>query len=155
MLGYMPEIYPDKLLYSWISRYYSHNGYPGYRQALEDLLVEGNGKIHFEFAGHFNVDAMKVISSMYCIVNYSSHTFPIMRIRQLRTKTKLYLGLVLEIVKVDSCAVQNDKVHHRPKFCPLCSLKTKKNMEKHISIEFIKFEISACAKHQCKLVETQ
>lgn len=159
MLGYMPEIYPDELLYSWISRYYSHNGYPSYRQALEDLLVEGNGKIHFEFTGHFNADAMKVISSMYSYRELIlQHTmFPYYaRFDSLERRQNALAGLIAGDSKVDSLMqFQNDKVHHHLKFCPLCSSEDK---EKYGETYFHRIHqirnIGTCAKHQCKLVET-
>ena len=38
MIGFMPEIYPDELIYSWFCRYLVHSGYSANKMALNDLL---------------------------------------------------------------------------------------------------------------------
>ncbi len=159
MLGYVPEIYPDELIYSWASRYYSHNGYPGYRQALDDLLVERNGKIHFEFTGHFNSEAMKAISSMYSYRELIlQHTmFPYYaRFDTLERKQKALACLMAGDCKVDSLMqFPNDKKHHHLKYCPLCS---GEDRQKYGEAYFHRSHqirgIGSCAKHRCNLIET-
>lgn len=38
MIGYIPKLYPDELVYSFLSRLAVHNGYMIYRQAAEDIF---------------------------------------------------------------------------------------------------------------------
>ena len=159
MLGYVPEIYPDELIYSWASRYYSHNGYPGYRQALNDLLEERNGKIHFEFSGHFNADAMKAITSMYSYRELIlQHTmFPYYaRFDTLERRQKALACLMAGDGKLDSLMqFQNDKCHHHMKYCPICSSEDRQSYGEAFFHRIHQIRsISTCAKHLCKLIET-
>ena len=160
MLGYMPEIYPDELIYSWVSRYYSHNGYPGYRQALDDLLVGNNSRVHFEFAGNFNTDTMRVICSMYSYRELIlQHTmFPYYaRFDSLERRQNALAGLIARNRKLDSMMqFPNDKVHHHLKFCPLCSSEDRSIYgEAYFHRMHQIRSIDTCAIHKCKLIETQ
>lgn len=65
MIGYLPEIYPDELIYSWFARYYAHNGYTCYSSALSDLLKSKISRIDIEFTGPLNESAKNAISKMY------------------------------------------------------------------------------------------
>lgn len=38
MIAYIPKLYPDELIYSFLSRLAVHNGYMTYRQAAEDIF---------------------------------------------------------------------------------------------------------------------
>ncbi len=38
MISYLPEIYPDELVYSWFCRYYVHSGCLTHRMALKEIL---------------------------------------------------------------------------------------------------------------------
>ena len=37
MIGFLPEIYPDELVYSWLARYYCRTGYAAYIDAIVDF----------------------------------------------------------------------------------------------------------------------
>ena len=39
MIAYLPEIYPDELVYSWLCRYAVHSGYITNKQVLRDLVL--------------------------------------------------------------------------------------------------------------------
>ena len=49
MIGFMPEIYPDELLYSRFARYYERSGYMAYIFAAEDLFQNKNERPDVEF----------------------------------------------------------------------------------------------------------
>ncbi|HBI60962.1 MAG TPA: hypothetical protein DDY31_07095 [Lachnospiraceae bacterium] len=52
MIGFMPAIYPDELVYSWFCRYYVHSGYSANKMALNDLLYNRHCNPSKEFIGH-------------------------------------------------------------------------------------------------------
>lgn len=54
MIGFMPAIYPDELVYSWFCRYFVHSGYSANRTALDDLLFKRHCNPSKEFIGHLN-----------------------------------------------------------------------------------------------------
>lgn len=67
MIGFLPPIYPDELVYSWFCRYYVYSGYPNNKMALEDILYNRHCNPSKEFIGHLNPEMGKVINSMYPI----------------------------------------------------------------------------------------
>lgn len=61
MIGFMPEIYPDELLYSRFARYYENSGYLAYIFAAEDLFQNKNERPDIEFINRLTQDAQSVI----------------------------------------------------------------------------------------------
>ena len=61
---FMPEIYPDELVYSWFARYYAHSGHPAYVSALGDLMEKKNTRPDVEFISRINKDAKDIIQKM-------------------------------------------------------------------------------------------
>ena len=61
MIGFMPEIYPDELLYSRLARYYERSGYMAYIFAAEDLFQNKNERPDVEFINRLTQDAQSVI----------------------------------------------------------------------------------------------
>ena len=63
MISYLPEIYPDELVYSWFCRYYVHSGCLTHKMALDDILYKRCNNPSKEFLGHLNPDMQKKIQS--------------------------------------------------------------------------------------------
>ena len=61
MIGYLPEIYPDELVYSWFSRYLVHSGHRLHSVVLRELFCKRSDNPSKEFLGNLNEDAKKVI----------------------------------------------------------------------------------------------
>ena len=61
MISYLPTIYPDELVYSWLCRYYIHSGCLTNKMALDDLLQKRCHNPSKEFIGHLNSNAVKKI----------------------------------------------------------------------------------------------
>lgn len=61
MIGFMPEIYTDELLYSMFARYYERSGYMAYIFAAEDLFQNKNERPDVEFINRLTQDAQSVI----------------------------------------------------------------------------------------------
>lgn len=62
MIACFPEIYPDELLYSQLSRYYVKSGYMAYRYATEDLYTSRIVRPDIEFLNEFTADALLMIT---------------------------------------------------------------------------------------------
>ena len=67
MISYLPEIYPDELVYSWFCRYYVHSGYLTHKAALQDIYCKRSDNPSKEFLGHLNPDMQKKIQEIYPI----------------------------------------------------------------------------------------
>ncbi len=64
MIGYLPELYPDELVYSWLSRIFVHTGYVSHQALRKELFCKRSDNPSKEFLGHLNSDAIQVIQEM-------------------------------------------------------------------------------------------
>lgn len=159
MLGYLPNFYPDELVYSWASRYYCHNGYPGYRQALEDLLIGKSDKIQFEFSGRFNSETLAAITAMIPYRNLIlEHTmFPYYaRFERINRRYNALNELCKGNTNINSLLTipYNSKERHLS-YCPLCVQEDRNQFGEAYfhRIHQIR-DIRICHKHSCKLIDT-
>lgn len=67
MIGYLPPIYPDELVYSWFCRYYIHSGSLTHKMALNDLFCKRSDSLNKEFIGNLNTGAFKRIEKSMSI----------------------------------------------------------------------------------------
>ncbi len=58
MITYLPEIYPDELVYSWFCRYYVHSVYLTHKAVMTQLLFNSHNNLSKEFIGHLNPEAL-------------------------------------------------------------------------------------------------
>lgn len=64
MIGYLPEIYPDELAYSWFSRYLVHSGHSLHSAVLKEFFCKRSDNPSKEFLGNLNDEAKKVIQEV-------------------------------------------------------------------------------------------
>ena len=57
MIGYLPELYPDELVYSWLSRYFVHSGHALHSAVLREFFCKRSDNPSKEFLGNLNEDA--------------------------------------------------------------------------------------------------
>ena len=67
MISFLPEIYPDELVYSWFCRYYVHSGCFTHKMALDDILYNRHNNPSKEFIGHLSSEAQEKIQSLYSL----------------------------------------------------------------------------------------
>ena len=67
MINYIPQIYPDELVYSLFCRYYVHSGCVSHKAALSDIFCKRSDNPSKEFIGHLNADAQNQIEKCYPI----------------------------------------------------------------------------------------
>lgn len=65
MIAYLPEIYPDELVYSWFCRYYVHSGCFSHKMALQELYCNRSDNPSKEFIGNLNPGAREAVAQMY------------------------------------------------------------------------------------------
>ena len=159
MLGYLPNFYPDELVYSWVCRYYCHNGYPGYRQALEDLLIGENDKIQFEFSGRFNSETLDAITSMipYRDLILEHTMFPYYaRFERINRRYNALNELCKGNTNIYSLlTIPNNNKERHLSYCPLCALEDRNQFgEAYFHRTHQIRNIRICHKHCCKLIDT-
>lgn len=161
MIGFMPSINPDELVYSWFARYYAHSGHPAYVFALEDLMEKKNTRADVEFISRINKDAKNIIQKIVPMEELIlKHTmFPYYRFAE-NTRISNALksmsengGDAYQLLPVSKGkhGVQARYV----KYCPKCISEAReaygegfwdrKSTIRHINI---------CPRHKCRLKET-
>lgn len=156
MKMYMPEIYSDELVYSWLSRYFVYAGYTKHKMLISQLLYSTKNNPSIEFIGHLNPVAEQQIETVYSIDSLIlKHTMFQQYARFLpadKRKTAL-LGLkeYSDPHKVFTILPRNEKELWL-KYCPLCVLEDRKKYGEtywHRVHQVRNMQI--CPIHKCKL----
>ena len=63
-IGYLPEIYPDELFFSMISRAFVHSGHALHSAVLREFFCKRSDNPSKEFLGNLNEDAKNVIQNV-------------------------------------------------------------------------------------------
>lgn len=61
MTMYLPEIYPDELVYSWLARYYIKTGYVRYAFVAEELFQSKTVRPDIEFVNQYTAPMLQAI----------------------------------------------------------------------------------------------
>ncbi len=157
MITYLPEIYPDELVYSWFSRYYVHSGSLNHKMALQDLLQKRSDNPSREFLGNLNPDAREKIQRLYPLEKLvQEHTmFPqYARFLPLTNRKK-----ALKILSYESCdphhlfsVLPRTSEDENLKYCPLCVREDRETYGEaywHRSHQLR--QVRVCHKHHCNL----
>lgn len=161
MIGFMPEIYPDELVYSWIARYYAHSGYPAYVFALEDLMGRKNARPDVELMGKLKKDAQSMIAKMipmeelvlnHTMLPYYRFTEGARLSHALKSMSENH-GDAYKLLPV-SKGKQGMQTRHL-KYCPVCVAEARETYgEAYWDRKSIIRNIGICTKHGCRLKET-
>lgn len=157
MIGFMPSIYPDELMYSWFCRYFVHAGYTANKMALDDLLYNRHCNPSKEFIGHLNPEMEQVIKKMYPIEELIlEHTMFPQYARFIETSKKkdaLYrLGHdFCDAHHLFSILPRGDGDQYM-KYCPLCASEDRERYgEAYWHRQHQIRSMNVCTKHKCRL----
>lgn len=161
MIGFMPSIYKDELVYSWFARYYAHSGHPAYVFAIEDLLERKNTRPDMEFINHLNSNAREIITKMIPMEELVlKHTmFPYYRFIE---NTRLHNALKSMAESGEDAhyllPVPKNRVgeqHHYIKYCPVCAAEAREAYgEAYFTRSANIRNIDICVKHSYRLKNT-
>ena len=158
MITYFPNIYPDELLYSQLSRFYTKSGYLAYIYAAEDLFEKKTVKPNIEFINKFNNNSLNIITKQNSIENIiNNHTmFPYYsRFLNKERRDNAFSSLMNMDENYHNllCLPKSKNGDHRfIRYCPICAnIDRKKYGETywHRSHQLIGVDI--CPIHFCKL----
>lgn len=158
MIAYLPNLYPDELFYSFLSRYRCHTT-PVYSNAIEDILEKKTIRPDVEYINHLNEDAKKLltrkVSMEKLILHHTMFTF-------VRFAPEARRNAALQ-----SMIIQEGDVHHllpMPKgkeirylkYCPLCAIDARERYgEAYWTRQANIRNINICARHKCRLKSTK
>lgn len=156
MIAYLPNIYPDELVYSWFCRYYIHSGSLNYKMALNDLFCKKSDGLSKEFVGNINPEARerieKVISMEDVVLKHTMFPqyarFSIGKEQILNT---LINNATVDVHNLFTVLPRNDNDRYL-KYCPIC---VKQDREQYGETYWHRLHqirgMSVCTKHGCML----
>lgn len=160
MIAYLPEIYPDELVYSWFCRYAVHSGYIANKQVLQDLYCKKSDTPIKEFIGNLNPTARRYIDKMY----------PLRELVLNHTMYPQYARFIPLEQKKDALhklCYKNCDAHHLfailprckderyMKYCPICAREDREQYgETYWHRKHQIRNIGICPKHKCKLQDS-
>lgn len=157
MISYMPEIYPDELIFSWFCRYYVHSGCTTHKMALDDIFYKKCNNPSKEFLGHLQADMLLLMQKMYSLEGLVlNHTmFPqYARFIPLEQKKR-----ALQHMAYDFCDAHHlfailprNEIDSALKYCPICA---KEDIEQFGETYWHRVHqirnMQVCNKHGCYL----
>ncbi len=162
MIGFMPCIYPDELMYSWFCRYFVHSGYATNKMALNDLLYNRHCNPSKEFIGHLNPDMEQFMKRLYpgrqLVLEHTMFPQYARFIEGSKKKNALYH------LEQDFCDAHHlfailprSEGDHFLKYCPLCAAE-ERNLYYGEAYWHRKHQIrnmNVCTRHRCRLVNSE
>lgn len=156
MIAYLPNIYPDELIYSWCCRYYAHSGLPSYSMALEDLFGNKSYRINYEFSGCFCDETQAIIDKMIKAEDLiERHTmFPYYsRFAPYARRTAAYDALIHGKRLGKMLPLPNSSEERFLMYCPVCATEDRKAYgEAYLHRIHQIRHIGVCPRHGCKLI---
>lgn len=160
MKMYLPEIYPDELVYSWLSRYFVYAGYTNHKMLISQLLYSTKNNPSIEFIGHLNEAAEQQITQVYSMDDLIlNHTmFPQYARFMPADKREVALAELKRYCdphKVFTILPRNDRELWL-KYCPLCVAEDRKKYgETYWHRVHQVRNMLICPTHRCKLVNSE
>lgn len=157
MIAYLPEIYPDELVYSWFCRYYVYSGCLTHKTALQEILFNRCNNPSKEFLGHLNTEMSVAIQQNYPIDSLilDNTMFPQYArfIPLKRKKEALYrIGHYFCDAHHLFSVLPRDE---EDKYCPICVYEDRQQYGEaywHRVHQIRNMQI--CTKHNCRLVNS-
>lgn len=160
MIVYLPEIYPDELVYSWFCRYFVHSGYFSHKMVLQDILYKKCNNPSKEFIGHLNPEMEQTIKQLYPIDELIiQHTMYPQYARFIPLEQK---KLALYHIGYDFCDVHHlftvlprTGAEQNLRYCPLC-MKEDRDIygEAYWHRKHQIRNMYICPKHGCMLIDS-
>ena len=160
MKMYLTEIYPDELVYSWLSRYYVYSGCANHKMLISQLLYSTKNNPSVEFIGHLSKAAEQQIEEVYSMDDLIlKHTMfpqyarflPVDKRKTALTELKRYC----DPHKVFTILPRNEKELWL-KYCPQCAAEDRNTYgETYWHRTHQIRNIVICPIHKCKLVNSE
>lgn len=160
MIAYLPEIYPDELVYSWFCRYYIHTSSLTHKMALQEILYARCNNPSKEFIGHLNPATAKLLQRLFImdelIINHTMYP-QYARFIPLQQKIKAIYHIGYDFCDTHHlfAILPRTQTDSHLKYCPLCIQEDRANYEEaywHRQHQIR--NMSICQKHKCLLVDS-
>ena len=158
MIGFMPEPYPDELLYSVLSRYHSQSGYLVYRACAEVLFTDPLARPDVEFVNRYTEELLRALDvDMETLVR--NHTmFPAyaMFLPYKRKKAAFTSMIRMDGKHKNLLAIPTRKTVRTLRYCPVCVEEDRKRYGETYWHRSSQIQgICVCQLHGCYLKPTE
>lgn len=162
MTMYLPEIYPDELVYSWLARYYIQTGYVRYAFVAEELFKSKTVRPDIEFVNQYTASMLQAITEKMPMSEIiENHTmFPYYgRFLQKERRNQAYTEMIqtkgnyhnLLPMPKRRCAADR---HLR--YCPVCAVNDRKQYGEAYWHRIHQLQgIKICSQHRCYLLDSK
>lgn len=162
MISFFPEIYPDELVYSQLSRFYQKSGYLAYIFAANELFENPLERPNIEFLNGYTPSTLALITKNIPIENLVlEHTmFPYYGRFLLYERRKKAFAALCELDRnyYNLVALPKSKDGNKRylRYCPLCSKEDKDRYgETYWHREHQIIGINICPLHKCYLYSSE
>lgn len=159
MIAYFPTVYPDELVYSWLSRFYLQSGYLNYISAAEDIYINKRNRPDYEFLNPLQTEIYSIMTgniSMDEIIE--KHTmFPYYgRFIKKDRRIKAYESIKMMQGNYKNFLVMpaSGEVRYL-RYCPECAICDRGRYGEaywHRSHQI--WDIQICPEHKCRLINS-
>ena len=161
MITFFPDFYPDELIYSLLSRYYSKSGYSAYIYAAEDLYENKYVKPDIEFLNPLKKEVLDIITKNTSMEStIKEHTmFPYYgRFIKQERRLKAYETLINMNGSIyNLLAIPTNKNNQKRylRYCPYC---VEEDRDKYGETYWHRIhqmiDVDICPIHSCKLINS-
>lgn len=127
MIRYFPNFYPDELVYSLLSRYYTKSGYLTYRYTAEELFLSRSVRPDMDFVNAYTPEALRLITQgqsmeevvlKHTMFPYYGHFLP--KERRLKAFQAL-ISMWGNYHNLMPIPIRKDGSSRYIRYCPLCA----------------------------------
>ena len=161
MIAYLPEIYPDELVYSWLARYYIKTGYIRYIFVAEELFQRKTVRPDIEFVNQYTAPVlqamtekipMQKIIEQHTMFPYYGRFLPKERRNQAFTALMQTTGNYHNLLPIPK---RKDNTERYLRYCPVC---VEKDREQHGETYWHRIHQlqggNICPIHKCYLINS-
>lgn len=159
MIGFMPEIYPNELVYSWLARYHVRSGGLNNLWSRKELLKNPRRRLEIEFLNKYTDELYPILTNKVPIEDIIiNHTmFAAYAMFLLPNKRKdVFNSFIKADGKHRSIKGMNiGETNRYMKYCPICAFEDRKKYgETYWHVDWEIEGINICTTHKCYLNKT-
>lgn len=162
MTMYLPEIYPDELVYSWLARYYIQTGYVRYAFVAEELFQSKTVRPDIEFVNQYTASMLQSITEKMPMSEIiENHTmFPYYgRFLQKERRNRAYTAMIQTKGNYHNLLPMPKRKGNTDRYlryCPVCAENDRKQYGEAYWHRIHQLQgVKICSQHRCYLVDSQ
>ena len=161
MTMYLPEIYHDELVYSWLARYYIQTGYVRYTFVAEELFQSKTVRPDIEFVNQYTAPMLQAITEkMPMSETIENHTmFPYYgRFLQKERRNQAYTAMIQTKGNYHNLLPMPKRKGNTDRYlryCPVCAENDRKQYGEAYWHRIHQLQgVKICSQHRCYLVDS-